>query len=117
MKNVLIKILAGSTVLLSASMAQAAWPDDKPIEIIVGFAAGGETDIMTRGLAPFIGKHLGGKATLIVVNKVGASGEIGNAYLQRSQPDGYTLGVVNVPPLLFVTLIKKHSTTQKSSHC
>ena len=107
MKNVLIKILAGTTFLSSASLAQAAWPDDKPIEIIVGFAAGGETDIMARGLAPFIGKHLGGKATMIVVNKVGASGEIGNAYLQRSQPDGYTLGVVNVPPLLFVPLIKK----------
>lgn len=107
MKNVLIHVLTGTTLAFSAPMAQAAWPDDKPIEIIVGFAPGGETDIMARGLAPFISKHLGGKATLIVVNKVGASGEIGNAYLQRSQPDGYTLGVVNVPPLLFVPLVKK----------
>ena len=89
------------------SSAHAAWPDDKPIEIVVGFAAGGETDIMARGLAPFIQKHLGGKATLVVVNKVGASGEIANAYLQRSAPDGYTIGVVNVPPLLFVPLTRK----------
>lgn len=87
--------------------AHAAWPDDKPIEIVVGFAAGGETDIMARGLAPFIQKYLGGKANLVVINKVGASGEIANAYVQRAAGDGYTLGVVNVPPLLFVPLTKK----------
>lgn len=93
--------------LLLAGAAHAAWPDDKPIEIVVGFAAGGETDIMARGLAPFIQKHLGGKANLVVINKVGASGEIANAHLQRAAPDGYTLGVVNVPPLVFVPLTKK----------
>ena len=62
---------------------------------------------MARGLAPFIQKHLGGKANLVVINKVGASGEIANAHLQRAAPDGYTLGVVNVPPLVFVPLTKK----------
>ena len=92
---------------LAGTTAHAAWPDDKPIEIIVGFAAGGETDIMARGLAPFIQKHLGGKANLVVINKVGASGEISNAYVQRAAPDGYTIGVVNVPPLVFVPLTKK----------
>jgi tripartite-type tricarboxylate transporter receptor subunit TctC len=104
--------LIGSALLFSVAVlalpaAQAAWPDDKPIEIVVGFAAGGETDIMARGLAPFIAKHLGGKANLIVVNKIGASGEIGNAYVQRATADGYTIGVVNVPPLMFVPLTKK----------
>jgi tripartite-type tricarboxylate transporter receptor subunit TctC len=99
-------IVAFLTLSLSAT-AHANWPDDKPIEIVVGFAAGGETDIMARGLAPFIQKHLGGKANLIVVNKVGASGEIANAYLQRASPDGYTIGVVNVPPLVYVPLTRK----------
>jgi tripartite-type tricarboxylate transporter receptor subunit TctC len=99
--------LAAVTLALSAATGHAAWPDDKPIEILVGFAAGGETDIMARGLAPFIQKHLGGKANIVVINKVGASGEIANAALQRAQPDGYTVGVVNVPPLVFVPLTKK----------
>ena len=99
--------LLASAALFALPAAQAAWPDDKPIEIVVGFAAGGETDIMARGLAPFIAKHLGGKANLIVVNKVGASGEIGNAYVQRAAADGYTIGVVNVPPLMFVPLTRK----------
>ncbi|KAF1044699.1 Bug family tripartite tricarboxylate transporter substrate binding protein [Xylophilus sp.] len=97
--------IAGALAITAT--AHAAWPDDKPIEIVVGFAPGGETDIMARGLAPFLQKYLGAKASLVVVNKVGASGEIANAYLQRAQPDGYTIGVVNVPPLVFVPLTKK----------
>lgn len=105
--NRIFKAAMASLTLVLTATAHAAWPDDKPIEVIVGFAAGGETDTMARGLAPFIQKHLGGKANLIVVNKVGASGEIANAYLQRAAPDGYTIGVVNVPPLLFVPLTKK----------
>ena len=87
--------------------AHAAWPDDKPIELIVGFAAGGETDVMARALAPYLQKHLGGKATVAVINRPGASGEIANAYVQRAAPDGYTLGVVNTPPMAFVPLYKK----------
>ena len=87
--------------------AQAAWPDDKPIELIVGFSAGGETDVMARALAPYLQKHLGGKATIAVVNRPGASGEIANAYVQRAATDGYTLGVVNTPPMAFVPLYKK----------
>ena len=103
----ILSAFLSSAVVFALPAAMAAWPDDKPIEIVVGFAAGGETDIMARGLAPFITKHLGGKANLIVVNKVGASGEIGNAYVQRAAADGYTIGVVNVPPLMFVPLTRK----------
>lgn len=93
--------------LTMAPLAHAAWPDDKPIEIVVGFAAGGETDIMARGLAPFIQKHLGGKANIVVINKVGAAGEIANAHVQRQPADGYTVGVVNVPPLQFIPMTRK----------
>lgn len=92
---------------LASFCAHAAWPDDKPIELVVGFAAGGETDIMARGLAPFLSKHLGHRGSIVVVNKAGASGEIANAYVQRAKPDGYTIGVVNVPPLNFVPLTRK----------
>lgn len=101
------KISVASFIFALAATAHAAWPEDKPIEVIVGFAAGGETDIMARGLAPFIQKHLGGKANLVVINRVGASGEIASSYLQRAVPDGYTIGVVNVPPLYFVPLTKR----------
>ncbi len=87
--------------------ALAAWPEDKPIEIVVGFAAGGGTDLMARKLAPFIQKRLGAKAQFIVNNKPGAAGEIANAYLARAQPDGYTIGIVNVPGFLFLPMTKE----------
>jgi tripartite-type tricarboxylate transporter receptor subunit TctC len=106
-----MKTFIQNTIAIAAvaacSLAQAAWPDDKPVELVVGFAAGGETDIMARGLAPFISRHLANHGTFVVVNKVGASGEIANGYVQRAAPDGYTVGVVNVPPLVFVPLTKK----------
>ena len=42
--------------------SSAAWPDDQTIELIVGFAPGGGTDLMARALVPFVEKKLGGKA-------------------------------------------------------
>ena len=87
--------------------AWAAWPDDKPIEVVVGFAAGGGTDLMARKLLPFVQKRLGPKAQFVVQNKPGAAGEIANAYVKNAKPDGYTLAVVNVPGFLFVPMTKK----------
>jgi tripartite-type tricarboxylate transporter receptor subunit TctC len=85
----------------------AAWPEDKPIEIVVGFAPGGTTDVMARKLALVMQKRLGEKVTFVIVNKPGASGEIALGYLSRAASDGYTIGVVNVPSYLFLPMTKK----------
>lgn len=90
-----------------SNSALAAWPDDKPIEVVVGFAAGGGTDLMARKLLPFVQKRLGPKAQFVVVNKPGAAGEISNAHAARARPDGYTLAVVNMPGYFFLPLTKK----------
>ncbi|MEN9560126.1 MAG: hypothetical protein RLZZ502_1337 [Pseudomonadota bacterium] len=100
----LLGLLATATLM---STAKAAWPDDKPIEIVVGYAPGGGTDLMARKLFPLVQKRLGPKAQFVVVNKAGASGEIGNAYVAKAAPDGYTLGIVNVPPTLYLPMIRK----------
>lgn len=92
---------------LGAVSAMAAWPDDKPIEVVVGFAPGGGTDLMARKLLPFVQKRLSAKAQFVVVNKPGAAGEIANAYVARARADGYTIAVINVPGYLFVPMIKK----------
>ncbi len=93
--------LLARTALAAAGALSAlpawAWPD-KPIEIVVGFAAGGGTDITARTLAPHLAKALGGQ--VVVSNKPGASGAIGLAYVARAKPDGYTLGMTNFPGLL-----------------
>ena len=93
-------LLAGTAVAISALCASTpafAWPD-RPIEIVVGFAAGGGTDITARTLAQHLGEVLGGQ--VVVNNKPGASGAIGLAYVARARPDGYTLGMTNFPGVL-----------------
>lgn len=97
-------LLAG---LVGAHPAQAAWPSDQPIEVFVGFAAGGTTDVMIRTLAPYIAKQLGEGATLVIVNKPGASGEISVVQTARARPNGYAIGIVNNPGYFFVPMMRK----------
>jgi tripartite-type tricarboxylate transporter receptor subunit TctC len=99
--------LCAISAALLTSPAWAAWPEDKPVEVVVGFAAGGGTDLMARKLAPFLQKHLGGKGQFVVVNKPGASGELANSYVAKSRPDGYTIGIVNHPAYLYVPMARK----------
>lgn len=81
-----------------------AWPD-RPIEMIVGFAAGGGTDLTARTLATYMEKELG--QSVVVVNKPGASGGLGLSYVARAKPDGYTLGMTNMPGLLTIPIERK----------
>ena len=85
----------------------AGWPDDKPIEVVIGFAPGGATDVMARKLLPFVEQRLGGKAKFVVLNKPGAGGEIAFAAIQRAAPDAYAIGVVNVPGYNFIPMTRK----------
>jgi tripartite-type tricarboxylate transporter receptor subunit TctC len=69
--------------------AQVAGYPDRPIKILVGFGAGGGTDIVARILAPKMSASLG--QSVIVENRTGASGLIAAADVAKSAPDGYTL--------------------------
>jgi tripartite-type tricarboxylate transporter receptor subunit TctC len=84
------------SALAFAAPALAAWPD-KPIRIIVTFAAGGASDIVARTISEPLGKALG--QPVIVDNKPGAGGTIGGAEVARAAPDGYTLMLSNSTPL------------------
>lgn len=71
-----------------AALAQDAWPS-KPIRVIVPFAAGSTTDIIARAVGDQIGVNLG--QNLVIENKGGASGTIGQALVAQAPADGYTL--------------------------
>ncbi|MCZ8293539.1 MAG: tripartite tricarboxylate transporter substrate binding protein [Hylemonella sp.] len=79
-------------LVLAAALAlplQAQTAADKPVRIVVPFAAGGPTDVVARVLAPRLAAGL--KRTVIVENRVGATGAIGAAYVAKSAPDGDTM--------------------------
>ncbi len=75
-------------LIAPSSLAQTAWPN-KPVRIIVPFAAGGTTDILARAMAPELSKAFG--QTFIVENRAGAGGNIGADLVAKSPPDGYTI--------------------------
>ncbi|WP_454675492.1 tripartite tricarboxylate transporter substrate binding protein [Achromobacter pestifer] len=89
---------------LCAAMPAWAWPDH-PIELIVGFAPGGGTDLTARSLAVFLEKELG--TTVVVQNKPGASSAIALSYVARAKPDGYTLAMTNMPGLVSLPIERK----------
>jgi tripartite-type tricarboxylate transporter receptor subunit TctC len=72
----------------AAALAQAAYPN-KPIRVIVPFAAGSTTDIIARAIADKMGQSMG--QTLVIDNRGGASGTIGQAAVATAAPDGYTI--------------------------
>jgi tripartite-type tricarboxylate transporter receptor subunit TctC len=69
----------------------------RPINVIVAFPPGGNTDIMARALQNEMSKALG--QTIVIINKPGAAGTLGLAELSRAGPDGYTIALTPNNPL------------------
>jgi tripartite-type tricarboxylate transporter receptor subunit TctC len=81
--------LAAAIATLVSSLANAqGWPS-RPITMVVPFGAGGSVDIPARRLAADLTQKLGQQ--VVVENRSGANGNIGGAYVAKSNPDGYTL--------------------------
>ena len=75
-----------------AALAQSAYPN-RPIRIVVGFAPGGPSDIISRVVGAKMGEIMG--TQFVIENKTGAGGAIATQDVARSAPDGYTL--LNTP--------------------
>ncbi|WP_424812355.1 Bug family tripartite tricarboxylate transporter substrate binding protein [Roseococcus sp. YIM B11640] len=90
-RRALIAGLAAPALARSA-LAQGEWRPNRPINIIVPFAAGSGTDAVTRVLAQMLSTELGG-APITVDNRAGANGTIAATAVMRSAPDGHTLFV------------------------
>jgi len=81
--------LAGLAALAPlGAAAQSGYPN-KPIRVIVPFAAGSTTDIIARAITDKMSQSMGQQ--LVVENRGGASGTIGQAAVAQAQPDGYTI--------------------------
>lgn len=75
-----------SGVVLAAGMDP--WPT-KPIELYIGFSAGGAVDLLARAYVPALSKELG--VPVVIMYKPGASGAVCGEYVARAKPDGYTI--------------------------
>jgi tripartite-type tricarboxylate transporter receptor subunit TctC len=105
--RLLVALACSSLAFAWGGRAMAAWPDDRPIEIIVGFQAGSGPDILARRIAPVLARLLGPKASFVVNNRTGAAGEIALTALSRAEPNGYTIGGLSTPSFIIIPLIKK----------
>src|SRR6478609_7893363 len=88
MNKSLKKSALAGLALMSMGAAWAEYPD-KPVTIVVPFAAGGPTDKVARDLAEALRKPLG--ATIVIENVGGAGGTLGATKVSKASPDGYTL--------------------------
>ena len=88
-----LKVFAAATVAMLALPAAAAYPE-RPVTVVVPFAAGGATDVIARIYADHMGRTLGQQ--LVIENVTGAGGTIAATRVARAAPDGYTLLMGNL---------------------
>ena len=85
----MMAIAMGAVSLAIAAPAAAQTYPDRPVQLVVPFSTGGDSDLSARNLAPAIQKVIG--QTVVVINRAGASGAIGSQVVKDAKPDGYTL--------------------------
>ena len=95
-RRTFLRLAAGAAALPALPrIAQSQAYPSRPVRIIVGFPAGGATDIQARLMGQWLSDRLGQQ--FIVENRAGASGNIGTEAVARAAPDGYTLLQIVTP--------------------
>jgi tripartite-type tricarboxylate transporter receptor subunit TctC len=103
-----LHLAAGAVALPAVSVtARAQTYPTRPVRFIVGFAAGGGTDITARLMGQWLSERLGQQ--FIIENRPGATGNIGTEAVVRAAPDGYTLLMVTSANATNATLYEKLS--------
>jgi tripartite-type tricarboxylate transporter receptor subunit TctC len=90
---------------LFSSAAFAEWPHDRPVKIVVGFGAGGGTDVATRILADGLAENLG--AQFVVENRPGAGGSIAGGVVAKAPKDGYTATAISMGHSTSAVMVKQ----------
>lgn len=96
--------LCAAATLASAPVAAQAYPN-KPVRIVVGYAAGGATDVIARLIGPALSEGLG--QTVVIENRAGANSNLGAEAVARAPADGYTVFVFTIANTINATLYDK----------
>ena len=104
MKKLVALMVALTMVLGLASVASAAEYPSKGISVICPWGAGGGTDAVLRAFCEAMGKDLG--VTLTVDNRTGGGGIIGHQAIADAEPDGYTIGGVDLPHIVLQPMLR-----------
>jgi len=103
MRKLASLLVAAAVLTVAPQLAAAKWPMDQTMTIVVPWPAGNSTDLVARVLADSLSKKWGN--TIIVENKAGAAGTIGQGFVARAKPDGYTFIVTSPGPAVNNKLI------------
>jgi tripartite-type tricarboxylate transporter receptor subunit TctC len=113
LRRIVPALLVSAAAIAAPTATLAAYPE-QPIKMVVGYGAGGGTDIIARVMAPYIAKYLGNNASIVVHNRAGAGGAIGFSEIARAPADGYTIGFINTPNVLTIPIERKVDFTWQS---
>lgn len=91
LRKILMLAMGGAVAMCLSSPVLAQWSPEKPVKIIIPFGAGGSTDTFGRVVASAMEQETGW--TVIVENRPGAGGMIGQLEVANAEPDGYTVGL------------------------
>ncbi|WP_159348308.1 Bug family tripartite tricarboxylate transporter substrate binding protein [Roseomonas harenae] len=97
------RLLLAAPALLAGRAALAQAYPNRPLRIVVGFTAAGATDLAIRAIAPRMSEVLG--QPVVIDNRPGAGGNIATELVVRSPPDGYTLLLGTIGPMVINPLI------------
>ncbi|HEY4982364.1 MAG TPA: tripartite tricarboxylate transporter substrate binding protein [Pseudolabrys sp.] len=96
--------MAAGVLMAAAAPAVAEWPADKPIRVLVGFGAGGGTDIVARIIAQPLSELL--HQSVVVENKPGAGGSIASEAAAKADKDGYTAAMISAGHTVSAVMLK-----------
>jgi putative tricarboxylic transport membrane protein len=101
-RDVISSTLAAPLIGVSLSASAAAGFPNKNIQFVIPYAPGGGFDVYVRFIGPVMEKYLPNKANIVPINVPAGGGSRGVAQLYRSRPDGYTIGILNVPGMFIL---------------
>ena len=101
----LVAVATAAAALATGSTAAAQHYPDRPVQLVVPFSTGGDSDLSARNLAPAMQKVIG--QSVVVLNRAGASGSIGSQVVKDAKPDGYTLLLARIGSQALLPALKR----------